>query len=236
MMISSHMNLTRKQVNTFDRFLVNGTGQTLDALENMFGLQIERSDSDIEIAPARDSVNLKHIGHGTLYMVTCELAGDLRGTVRVLMRAEDFQHLGEVMRPVLSLLFLSSSDDELAVLDSRMPNWMRERNAGDEDFHARMMDTLAELGNVLIGLYSKAMFLTCHLDTHHSVPSASRDPDQQDIHRFLSATGESGQPQLVIENEFVVMDHPIKLWCLISPTRASFERLLQRIEFSPEYH
>ena len=107
---------------------------------------------------------------------------------------------------------------------------------GETAFHEQMMDTLAEMGNVLIGLYSKAIYRISDLNTDHSVPYALRDTDQQVIQRVLSSSEVSDQPYLVIENEFVIMDNPIKLWCVISPTQDSFQDILKRIERRDDHH
>lgn len=230
-MIGSHVALNSNQVNSFNQFMLEGTGGTLDVLENMFGLDVDRSDSNIEIAPAANSEYLSHLGDGTLYTVSSALVGDLEGSILLLMRARDFERLGEVMRPILSLLFLSSPEADLATLDTKKQSWMAdEGNSNDSAFHQQMLDTLAELGNVLIGLYSKTIYRICKMNSDHSIPHALRDQDQQLIQRVLSSSDTPDQPYLVIENEFVVADRTIKLWCLISPTHDSFQGLLKRLE------
>ena len=45
-----------------------------------------------------------------------------------------------------------------------------------------------------------------------------------------------GNPYSIIENEFVIMDNTIKLWCLIEPTRDSFENLLKGIDCRDDPH
>ena len=237
-MIANQLSLTSKQINSFDRFLVDGTGKALNALETMFALNIDSSDSSIEIATGVNSEILKHLGSGTLYIVSSAMEGDMQGSILLLMRSGDFKYLGEVMRPVLSLLYLSSPDADLATLDSQKPDWAQDndaRHAADEAFDEQMMDMLAEMGNVLFGLYAKAMYRICNLDTHHSVPEVLRDPEQQTIQLVLSSTEVADQLNLVIENEFVVMDRAIKLWCLISPTQRSFQNILNKIESLYDY-
>ena len=232
-MIANQLSLTPKQVDSFDRFLIEGTGSTLDALETMFGLYIDSSTSSIEIAQAANSENLKHLGDGPLYVVSSSLAGDMQAKILLLMRLVDFEYLSEVMRPVLGLLFLCSPDSDLEQLNRQMLERIQNNDTRDSDeivFHEQMMDTLVEIGNVLIGLYSKAIRSIYQMNTSHSLPFALRDPDQRLIQRVLSSSEASDQSFLVIENEFVVMDRPIKLWCLISPTQKSFQDILKRVE------
>ncbi len=232
-MIAKQQSLTEKQLKSFDRFLVDGTRKALNALEVMFGLNIDSSDSTIEIAPAVNSETLKHLGNGTLYVVSSSLVGDLQGSMLLLMRSDDFKYLGEMMRPILSLLFLSAPDADLSELDSRKPDWMQDNDtgsSGDTAFDEQMMDTLAEMGNVLFGLYTKAMCNICALNSHHSVPEASRDPEQRAIQKLLSSSEGKRQLRMIIENEFVMTGRPIKIWCLISPEQKSFQEILGRIE------
>ncbi len=199
----------------------------------MFGLTVDSSESRIEIAQAANSENLKNLGTGALYVVTSSIVGDMQGRILLLMRSIDFDCLSEVMQPVLSLLFLSSPDDDLETLDGQVLDWIEDHGtvqAGPVPYREQMFDTLAEMGNVVIGLYSKAIYNLCNLNTHHLVPHVMKDPQQKIIQRVLSSAGDSAQTFLVIENEFVVMARSIKLWCLISPTEQSFQDMLDAIE------
>ena len=227
------LNLSEKQLHSFDRFLVDGTGNTLSALTGLFGLNIDSSDSTIEITPAVHSQSANRFGNGSLYVVSSDLVGEMQGSIVLLMRSCDFENLGDVMKPILNLLFLSNSDVDLATLDNQKPDWMNDnriQHTTDPVFHEQMMDTLAEMGNVIIGLYTKALYKNYDLNIHHSLPKTSRIPDQESISEILSTTNETQPLQLVIENEFVVMNKTIKLWCLISPTSKSFQNMLKIID------
>ena len=233
MKIGDHSGLNMVQINSFNRFLLDSTGKVLTALEAMLGVSIDSSDSSIDVSPAADNENLKHVGSGGLYTVSCEIEGDLQGQVLLLMRSGDFNYLSEVMRPILSLMFLSSPDTDLDELDKQMPDWMQDKDGGREGYAAyreHMLDTLAEMGNLLIGLYSKGIYRISDINTHHTVPQVTRDPDQIAIHKLLSSPQAKDKFHLVIENEFVMMGKPVKLWCLISPSRESFQRMLDQID------
>ncbi len=239
-MITHDLNLTEKQVNSFDRFLVDGTQKALSALDDMFGLDIECSDSCFEIAPATLSESLKHIGDEPLYTVSSAMVGDMQGRIFVLMRASDFQHLGKAMKPTLDLLFHSDIDDDLTLPNDqgnarqvgKKHTWKTEEDL----FQEQMMDTLSEMANVFIGLYARAIHSISNMNTHYSVPFAIRDPEQQIVRHFLLAPEASDQVHLVIQNEFFVLGKPIKLWCLFCPTRRSLRNILHRVENHDELH
>ena len=238
-MITGQLNLTDKQINSFDRFLMDGTQKAINVLDNMFGLDIDSSDSCIEIAPAVNSENLKHLGNGTLYTVSSAMVGGMQGKILMLMRSSDFITLSKAMKPILNLLFWTGTDADLTIPDSQNVDWMEDddiENPEDAEFHKQMMDTLSEIANVFIGLYAKAIYKICDLNTHYSVPEALKDTDQRIIRQVLWSPEVSNRLHLIIQNEFFVMDKPIKIWCLISPTQKSFLDILKRIECHKEYH
>lgn len=232
------LTLNELQIGSFDRFLLDGTGKVLNALETMYELEIDRSDSSIEIGPANDSEALKHIGSGTLYTFSSSLLGDMRGSIQLMMRSADFDYMVELMKPILSLLFLSSPNTDLKTLDSQKPGWMEDHgipSSGDVDFYDQLMDAVVEMGNVLIGLYTKAIYNMCALSAHHSIPEVVRNPGQGTTQEVLATLQISDQLLLVIENEFHIRGKPIKLWCVISLTKGSFQDLLNIIECSNEH-
>ncbi len=231
-MDANQQSLSKNQRSFFDRFLVAGTRKALKAFETIFGLKIESSDSSIEIAPGVDSKKLKQIGSERLYVISSVMAGELQGNLHLVMHSSDFKYLGEVMKPLLGLLYLSNHRSDLATLDRQKPDWMHDsdtRQSGDTAFHQQMMDRLTEMGKVLFGVYSEAIYMIYDLHTYHTLSKSLADPDQQAIQQVLSSSESPDQLHLIIENEFVVVGQPIRFWCLISPTRKSFQEILDRI-------
>jgi len=230
--LDSNLNLTENQVRSFDRFLVVGTGKALNVLDTMFMLNIDRSDSSIEIVSAANSEKIKHLGSRPLYAISGLLDGELQGRLHLLMRSKDFNCLSEVMKPILRLLFLSSTDVKLASKENIEPDLMRDDGNAHPDervFHEQMMDTLTEMGNVLFGVYTSAIYKVYDLHTYHSFLEPLRDPDQRPIQQILSSQ-EMSEQHIVIENEFSVLGNPIRFWCLISPTQKYFQEILNRID------
>ncbi len=223
-MLSASEGLNERQVNSFVSFLLDGTDKAILAMENVFGLDIASSDSDIELASASESEFLQHLGEQSLYTVSSQLTGEIEGHITLLMRESDFRLLGNAMKPLLNLLFLSSPDSDLESLEENKPNWLRDEEStpAGEDFRMQMMDLLGELGNVLIGMYVKALFQIFRLNIKHSLPTTAFDLDQSTL-RLL---GEQANPHIVIENEFQISENNLKIWCLISPSQDTFQHLL----------
>jgi len=218
--------------------LLDSTANTLQALETVFELEIDCSGSSIDVAPSAQNENLRHFGNGPLYVVSTSLAGGIEAGIVYLMRSDDFAYLGKVMKPVLTLMFMPDPDTDPQNLESKRPKWMQDGNNGhltDAAFRSQMLDALAEMGNVLTGLYSKSIFKICNLNTHHSVPLVMKDPYQKAIQRVLFASEASSQHHIAIENEFFLNEIPIKLWCLITPTWESFRDMLKGIDLRNKY-
>ncbi len=231
--MANQLSLTKNQINSFDRFMVAGTSKALNTLETMLMLKIDSSDSSIEIASAVNSEKIKHLGSKPLYSISSQMAGELQGSLHLLMRSSDFKSLGEVMKPLLKLLFLSSTDADLATLENQKPDWMQDDDKPHKDesaFYEQMMDVLTEMGNLLFGVYTRAIYMIYDLHTYQYFIESLRDPDQQPIQQILSSSELSAQQHIIIENEFNVLGNPIKFWCLISPTQKSFQDILNRID------
>ena len=231
-MIDSQLRLSQNQIRTIDDFLVYGTHKAIEALELMFGLHIDNSHSTIEIASVRSSHNLHFLMSEDLHIVSSAMSGELNGHIVLLMRSSDYQSWCNMLRPVLNLLYLSNADKDLAALDRDKPDWLENGDAclHDESFKAAMTDALHELGNVLFGIYTRAISSVLHLEAVHSVPRTTLSPDGQILMRDTSQVDTMDQMQLIIQNDFTVGDTHLKLWCLISPTRETFEKMLQRID------
>lgn len=234
-MNSGPLQLTGEQVDSFDDFLLRGTTNTLTALETVFELNIDCSDSSIEIAPLDNNENLKHIGNGSLYLVSSSIVGEISGSIVLLMRAEDFNCLSVAMKPVMCKLFMpsSNSDSDSSDVNGQQPEMSQDNVAihMDETLYLKhMMDALAEMGNILIGLYSQSIYQVCGLNTHHSIPLVIKDPLQKTIQSVLAPAHGHEQHHLVVENEFYLAETSIKLWCIISPTDKSFWQMLSGID------
>jgi chemotaxis protein CheY-P-specific phosphatase CheC len=231
-MTGNQLNLSTNQEKYFDRFLLASTGKILNALESLFALEINSSNSNIEIVPAVDIQNAEPLNSGSLYVISSKMTGELRGSFHLLIRSSDFMILGEVMKPLLKLLFLSNTDSNFATQESQKPDWMIgtvETPSDDAVFIEQLTDALTEMSNVLFGVYSGTLYDVYDLHTSHTVPDFLGNIDQASIQKIFSSPELLDRQHLIIENDFIVFDHLFELWCLVSPTQKSFQEILNRI-------
>lgn len=230
--MSETATFTSEQASIFNQFLLEGTANALSALETIFDLNVSCSESTIEVAPTIQNENLRHFRGESLYIISSTLVGQIDGSIALFMRASDFKYLSQVMRPILSLFFYANSEDDIEELEHRKPGWMQkspEECLKDTAYKKQMMDVFAEMGNVLLGQYTKSIFKIYGLNTQHSVPLVIEDPQQVMTRQLLFASGEKSRFHIVIENEIIMDDKPINLWCLISPTAESFSSIIHGV-------
>lgn len=224
--------LTVNQTKYIDRFLVTSTRQFLDSLEILFMIAIDSSTSHVEIMPTSGIEKMERLNSGFLYVIPSELQGEMQGNLHLLMRFRDFNNLGEVLKPTMEFLNLSGTDSRIATQISQETNQVQDINssyAHDADRHEQLMDALTEMGNSLFGIYTNAFYKTFDLYTHHSPLESLRDSNQMSLQQLLLSPKMKGIQHFMIENEIFVKNKIIRLWCLISPTRKSFQEILNRI-------
>jgi hypothetical protein len=231
-MISDPLTLTKNQIDFFDRFMVAGTRKALGAFESIFGLEIDSSDSSVEIASYVNSKKIKEIGGEPLYVVSSEMAGELLGSIHLVLRSGDFNYLGQVMKPHMELSYLSEHGADLLEPNRPKPLWMLDSASQDkarQAFHQEMVDKVTEMAKVLFNVYFEAIYMIYDLHTYHSLSKSLADRAQQTIAQVLHAGEQPDLHHLIIENDFLVMGTPIRFWCLISPAEESFQEILNRI-------
>lgn len=227
------VSLSERQSNGLNRFLLGGTEWVLRTIETMFEVEIEKSESLMEIAPANESEFLRTVNDRALYTISSDLAGDLQGRVCLLVQSAHVQHLADLMMPVLTLLFLSDADADLQTLERSKPGWMGEAGGPamqDAEFQAQMTDLLGELGNVLIGSYTRTLFEWSALATRHSLPRVGGNVAWKDVLILLDHCSVQRHPGLIIQHHLQIGGRPVSLWCVISLVPDSLGNLLSAIE------
>lgn len=224
--------LTKNQLKYLDRFLVDSTCKILDVFETMFSLNIDGSDSSIKLLPAINIANVERLSLDPVFAISSKLTGEMRGSLTLLLNATDYKQLGEILKPTLRRLFLSNPDADLSIPENHLPEWMEEveeSTSDDSISFEQMMDASKELGNVIFGIYTDAIYRVFDLHTRHSMPEFSGNTNQQNIHEVLASQKLLDKRHFVIENEFTVLHRHFGLWCLISPSKKSLQVILERV-------
>ncbi|MEJ8566508.1 chemotaxis protein CheC [Elongatibacter sediminis] len=220
----------------FDRLLLKGTQSVLQSLESMFELEVENSASLLEVVPWDENQAPLQFGDGPFYSVSCGFDGDLAGRAAFVLSEDDFRHLANELMPVLSLMFLSDPGAELTSLEERKPNWMEDTSSAldDEECRAQILDAFSELGNVLVGACTRAIFELTGLRTQHSLPVVEFSHDRSKVDGLLVEGLDSPPMLVVIDNELLIGGRTLRLWSFITLDAVSFERVLESLDSCTE--
>lgn len=212
----------------FGRLLLKGTENVLKTLENMFELDVPNAESLLQLATRSASGIPAIFGEGPFYTISSELNGDLAGRAMLLLDESDVEHLAGELMPVLSLMFLSDPGVDLTGPEHSRPAWLDDPAEAlrDEEFRAQVMDALAELCNVVVGVYTRSIFEVSTQRVTHGLPVVGQDCDSQRVDRLLTI-GATDEPTLMmIDNQILIANRFLRMWCVIVLDAESFRRLL----------
>jgi len=92
------------------------------------------------------------------------------------------------------------------------------------------LSVLAEMGNILAGVYLTAIHDFCKLNIYHSAPTIAVDMIQSLIDESIVALGYEVQRAVLIENEFILKENRIRTFLLIVPAAQSLKALVDSVE------
>ena len=143
-------------------------------------------------------------------LVTCarmELLGDVAGEVFFVVPDE----YRKILIPLMQQAFPSQDAD------------LGESNNLDSSI-------VAEIGNILTGVYLTTIHDFCNLDIYHSVPVTAVDMIQSLLDESVVKLSSQVATILLIQNEFIVEEKRITTYLLMIPALKSVEVLMGSIE------
>jgi chemotaxis protein CheC len=156
--------------------------------------------------------------------------------VNVLPAEQATAALGDPAAPVACLrmrlvgdldgyMFFLVPDDQkakLAELAERSLLGPRSENPDPE----RVLAALAEIGNILAGVYLTAIHDFCRLNVCHSVPVLAVDMLQALLDESIATQTGEGHTIILVTNEFLIGTERFRTFFLIFPTRKSTTALV----------
>jgi chemotaxis protein CheC len=92
------------------------------------------------------------------------------------------------------------------------------------------LSVLAEMGNILAGVYLTAIHEFCRLSIYHTVPMIAIDMIQSLLDESIVTLSREAQALILVENEFIVEEICIKTFLLVIPAVQSVRTLVDSIE------
>ena len=185
-------------------------------------------------------VEMMNIGAGNAttalsHLLQCEVAMKLPG-VEVLSAGRVPSALGDPSLPVVclrmrlvgdltgSLFFLVPDDQKTRLSDLAEQAMLGPKKENpDPD---RVLAALAEIGNILAGVYLTALHDFCQLNVCHSVPVLAVDMLQALLDESLARQSGEGPAVILIKNEFDIGPEQFGTFFLILPSAASVQALV----------
>jgi len=133
-----------------------------------------------------------------------DLVGDVTGTLYMLLSRDDFEKI--------SILIKNISHGEMS---------------DDENY---TLSTVAEIGNVLAGVYLTSIHDFSSLTIYHTIPCTAVDMIQSIIDETLVNLSKTVPDIFIFINEFVIKTLSFKMYLLLIPSPDSFDRLVSSLQ------
>ena len=92
------------------------------------------------------------------------------------------------------------------------------------------LSVIAEIGNIVAGVYLTAVHEFCKLNIYHTVPTLATDMVQALLDESLAKLSHQVQHIIVVENEFVVEEKRIRTFLVVIPSAESVDILVDSFE------
>src|ERR1700693_4227531 len=215
----------------------------------MKGTDVNRADllseEDLDYLVEMFNIGAGNAATALNQLLTCEVDMRLPG-VRVTTPAQATAALGEPGAPVTCMrmrmvgdltgyMFFVVAEDQktkMAELAERSMLGPEGRNP-DPD---RALGVLAEIGNILAGVYLTAIHDFCKLQVCHSVPVVAVDMLQALLDEAIATQTGKAQTVLLVTNEFAIDKEHFRTYLVIFPNRKSINALVDSIKQARELY
>jgi chemotaxis protein CheC len=193
---------TEEQLDYLSEMLNIGAGNASTALSHLLRCQVDMKLPGVDVlSPERAASAL---GDPAL-PVAClrmKMVGDMAGCLFFIVRDGEKARLAELA-------------------ENALPGPKKDQPDPDHT-----LSILAEIGNILAGVYLTAIHDFCKLNVCHSVPVLAVDMVQSLLDESLALQSSADQMVILVSNEFVIGDGKVKTFLLIFPSRDSLKALV----------
>jgi chemotaxis protein CheC len=197
--------ITDEQLDFLKELINIGAGNAVTALEQVLQCNVDLLMPKVRILPAPEVASyLTGDPAVPVIGVRMDLIGDVTGALYVILSRDNLEKI--------SVLIKNVSHDEMS----------------DEENYA--LAAIAEIGNVLAGVYLTAIHDFCSLTIYHSIPLAAIDMVQSILDETLVEVYGTIPDIFLFINEFAIKTQSFKMYMLLIPSPDSFNRLAGSIQ------
>jgi chemotaxis protein CheC len=186
-----------------------GAGNAATALNQLLMCEVDMRLPDVRVTPASEATATLGVPETPVTCLRMRMVGDLTGSIFFVV--PDGQKAKLVELAERSMLGPTQNPD---------PN--------------RVVADLAEIGNILAGVYLTAIHDFCKLQVCHSVPVVAVDMLQALLDEAIATQTRNGQTIILVANEFIIGKEHFKTYLLIFPTGESITVLVDSMKQARE--
>jgi chemotaxis protein CheC len=192
--------ITDEQLDFLKELVNIGAGNAVAALEQVLQCKVDVLMPAVRILPAPEvAPYLTGSPAVPVIGVRMDLFGDVTGALYVILSRDELEKIAVIIRNI--------SHDEMS---------------GEENY---ALAAIAEISNVLAGVYLTAIHDFCSLTIYHSIPLAAVDMIQSLLDETLVEASGADSEIFIFINEFAVKTRSFKMYMLLIPSPGSFDRL-----------
>ena len=122
-------------------------------------------------------------------------------------------------------------NDLICLAEQAMTENSQSRRAGatNQEQDDLKLSVIAEIGNIVAGVYLTAVHDFCRLNIYHTVPTVATDMVQALLDESLVRVSRQVQHIIVVENEFMVEEKRIRTVLVMIPSMESISTLFNSI-------
>jgi len=206
--MSTNTQLFTEEQLDFIREMMNiGAGNAVTALQQLLQCPVDLIIPKVHVLPAAHVSSILDNPASLVACVRMGMVGDIGGAMFFIVPEESRKELVSIAEKALLGL-------------SKLP-WQKSEEVE--------LSVVAEIGNILSGVYLTAIHDFCGLNIYHTVPILAIDMIQPLLDEALIKTSIQIQTAIVIENEFLIEEHHIRTLLLIIPSAESVEPMIDAL-------
>jgi chemotaxis protein CheC len=197
---------SEEQLDYLVEMLNIGAGNATTALNHLLQCEVDMKLPVVNVVPASEAAVVLGDPAAPVACLRMRMVGDLTGC-----------------------MFFIVPDDQKAKLAELAERSMLgpKRDNPDPD---RVLAALAEIGNILAGVYLTAIHDFCKLNICHSVPILALDMLQALLDESIATQAGEGLTIILITNEFIIGKEQFRTFFLIFPNRKSITALVDSMK------
>jgi chemotaxis protein CheC len=215
----------------------------------MKGTDVNRADllseEDLDYLVEMFNIGAGNAATALNQLLTCEVDMRLPG-VRVTTPAQATVALGEPGAPVTCMrmrmvgdltgymFFVVAEDQKTKMADLAERSMLGPEGRNPDP--GRALGVLAEIGNILAGVYLTAIHDFCKLQVCHSVPVVAVDMLQALLDEAIATQTGKAQTVLLVTNEFAIDKEHFRTYLVIFPNGKSINALVDSIKQARELY